>query len=160
MHEVNNRLAALTNLIFLVRTLSDCSLRGVEYLDEADSQLRSLGEITSRSLAFIRLDTEAKEIDLVDLATSALRLHNEQISKKRINVQTRSSESALARVKKGEIFQAITARSVTLERIIATNPQQRNMLTSVVSLGDPRSSISPLFLLRTLIKSSFHVSTR
>jgi signal transduction histidine kinase len=108
MHEVNNRLAALTNLIFLVRTLSDCSLRGVEYLDEADSQLRSLGEITSRSLAFIRLDTEAKEIDLVDLATSALRLHNEQISKKRINVQTRSSESALARVKKGEIFQVVT----------------------------------------------------
>jgi signal transduction histidine kinase len=108
MHEVNNRLAALTNLIFLARTLPECSLQSVEYLDEADSQLRSLGEITTRSLAFIRLDMEAKEIDLVDLATSALRLHHEQISKKRINVQTRSSESALARVKKGEIFQAIT----------------------------------------------------
>ena len=108
MHEVNNRLAALTNLIFLARTLPDCSLRSVKYLDEADSQLRSLGEITSRSLSFIRLDTEAKEIDLVDLATSALRLHHEQISKKRINVQTRSSESALARVKKGEIFQVVT----------------------------------------------------
>jgi signal transduction histidine kinase len=108
MHEVNNRLAALTNLIFLARTLCDCSLQSVEYLDEADSQLRSLGEITSRNLAFIRLDTEAKEIDLVDLATSALRLHHEQISKKRINVQTRSSESALARVRRGEIFQAIT----------------------------------------------------
>jgi signal transduction histidine kinase len=108
MHEVNNRLAALTNLIFLARTLSDRSLQSVEYLDEADSQVRSLGEITNRSLAFIRLDKEAKEIDLVDLATSALRLHHEQISKKRINVQTRSSESALARVKKGEIFQVVT----------------------------------------------------
>jgi signal transduction histidine kinase len=108
MHEVNNRLAALTNLIFLARSRSDCSLQSAEYLDEADSQLRSLGEITSRSLAFIRLDLEAKEIDLVDLATSALRLHHEQISQKRINVQTRSSESALARVKKGEIFQAVT----------------------------------------------------
>jgi signal transduction histidine kinase len=70
--------------------------------------LRSLGEITSRSLAFIRLDTEVKEIDLVDLAPSALRLHYEQISKKSSNVQTRSSESALARAKKGEIFQAVT----------------------------------------------------
>jgi signal transduction histidine kinase len=108
MHEVNNRLAALTNLIFLARTLSACSLQSVEYLDEADSQLRSLGEITSRSLAFVRPDTEAKEIDLVELATSALRLHQEQISKKRINLQMRSSESALARVKKGEIFQAVT----------------------------------------------------
>jgi signal transduction histidine kinase len=108
MHEVNNRLAALTNLIFLARIHPNCSLQSVEYLDEADSQLRSLGEITSRSLSFIRLDTEVKEIDLVDLATSALRLHHEQISNKRINVQTRSSGSAMARVKKGEIFQAIT----------------------------------------------------
>jgi signal transduction histidine kinase len=108
MHEVNNRLAALTNLIFLARTLSDCSLQSVEYLDEADSQLRSLAEITGRSLAFVRPDTEAKEIDLVDLASSALRLHHERISKKRINVQMRSSESALARVKKGEIFQVVT----------------------------------------------------
>jgi signal transduction histidine kinase len=108
MHEVNNRLAALTNLIFLARTLPECTLQSIEYLDEADSQLRSLGEITSRSLSFIRLDMEAKEIDLVDLASSALRLHHAQISRKRIKVETRSSESVLARVKKGEIFQAVT----------------------------------------------------
>jgi signal transduction histidine kinase len=101
MHEVNNRLAALTNLIFLATPLAGSPLHSIEYLDEADSQLRSLGEITSRSLAFIRVDTEAKEIDLVDLAISALRLHHEQISKKEINVQTRSSESTFARVKKG-----------------------------------------------------------
>ena len=108
MHEVNNRLAALTNLIFLARTFAASPLQSVDYLDEADSQLRSLGEITGRSLSFVRLDMEAKEIDLVDLANSALRLHHEQIAKKRINVQTRSSEAALACVKKGEIFQAIT----------------------------------------------------
>jgi Ser/Thr protein kinase RdoA (MazF antagonist) len=37
MHEVNNRLAALTNLIYLARIHPDCSLQNVEYLDEADS---------------------------------------------------------------------------------------------------------------------------
>jgi signal transduction histidine kinase len=108
MHEVNNRLAALTNLIFLVRASVETSQQGLEYLDEADLQLRSLGEITSRSLAFIRLETEAKEIDLVELATSALRLHEQQISKKRINVQTRSARSAFAYVKRGEMFQVLT----------------------------------------------------
>ncbi len=108
MHEVNNRLAALTNLIFLARSFAETRSRSLEYLDEADSQLRSLGEITSRSLSFIRLDGELKEIDLVELATSALRLHDQQISKKRINLQTRSSETALALVKKGEIFQVLT----------------------------------------------------
>jgi signal transduction histidine kinase len=108
MHEVNNRLAALTNLIFLARNLAETPVQSVEYLDEADLQLRSLGQITSRSLAFIRLDTDAKEIDLVELAASAMRLHDQQISKKRISVHTRSSGSALAFVKRGEIFQVLT----------------------------------------------------
>ncbi len=108
MHEVNNRLAALTNLIFLTRSSVSSQPQSNEYLDEADSQLRSLAEITSRSLAFIRPDAEAKEVDLVDLANSALKLHHEQIAKKRINVQTRSSDVALATVKRGEIFQVLT----------------------------------------------------
>lgn len=108
MHEVNNRLAALTNLIFLAKTNLESSHRGIYYLEEADTQLSSLGEITSRSLSFIRLDTETKEVDLVQLATSALRLHHQHISRKRINVETRTSESALAHVKKGEIFQVVT----------------------------------------------------
>ena len=72
MHEVNNRLAALTNLIFLARALAESPQQSIVYLNEADTQLRSLGEITSRSLAFIRLDTDMKEVDLVELAMSAL----------------------------------------------------------------------------------------
>lgn len=108
MHEVNNRLAALTNLIFLAKSLAEPTDQSFEYLDEADLQLRSLGEITSRSLSFIRFESETKEIDLVELATSALRLHDQQISKKRINVQKRSAESAFAFVKRGEIFQVLT----------------------------------------------------
>jgi signal transduction histidine kinase len=108
MHEVNNRLEALTNLIFLARTLIQDHQRATEYLGEADLQVRGLGDITSRSLGFIRLDTEAKEIDLVELASSALKLHQQKIAKKRINVQTRNPEAALASVKRGEMFQVLT----------------------------------------------------
>jgi signal transduction histidine kinase len=108
MHEVNNRLAALTNLIYLARGPAQPAHLSLEYLDEADLQLRNLGEITARSLAFIRVEAEAKEIDLVELAMSALRLHAHHISEKRIAVQTKSSESALASVKRGEIFQVLT----------------------------------------------------
>jgi signal transduction histidine kinase len=108
MHEVNNRLEALTNLIYLARTDAKSKRRGLKFLNEADEQLRGLGELTRRSLNFVRLDIEPKEVDLVELAASALRLHDHQISKKRINVQTRSSDAALAFVKRGEIFQLIT----------------------------------------------------
>jgi hypothetical protein len=40
IHEVNNRLAALTNLIFLARAITETPYPSLEYLDEADIQLR------------------------------------------------------------------------------------------------------------------------
>jgi signal transduction histidine kinase len=107
MHEVNNRLEALINLIYLARAASDSPLV-VSYLASADGELRGLGEITSKSLGFIRVDTEAKDIDLVELANLALHLHRVKISSKRINVQTRSEEAVIASVKRGEIFQVLT----------------------------------------------------
>jgi signal transduction histidine kinase len=79
-----------------------------EYLDTADDELRGLGEITSKSLGFIRVDTEVKDIDLVELAQSALHLHRVKISSKRINVETRSEVSVIASIKRGEIFQVLT----------------------------------------------------
>ena len=108
MHEVNNRLGALTNLIYLAKCAAGPESRSVEYLDMADDELRGLGEITSKSLGFIRVDTEVKDIDLVELAQLALHLHRVKISSKRINVQTRSEERVIAPVKRGEIFQVLT----------------------------------------------------
>jgi signal transduction histidine kinase len=133
MHEVNNRLAALTNLLFLAKVAADASPSVTQYLDEADLQLRSLGELTSRSLAFVRLDTEFRKIDLVELASSALRLHEEQIAKKRIQLQIRNAESAAAFVKKGEIFQVLT--NLLLNAIEAL-PHSGNLHVRVAPHGD------------------------
>jgi signal transduction histidine kinase len=108
MHEVNNRLGALSNLIFLAKLTAGAESKAAEYLNIADHELRALGEITSKSLGFIRVDTEAKDIDLVELAQSALYLHRVKISSKRINVQTRSEKTVIARIKRGEIFQVFT----------------------------------------------------
>jgi signal transduction histidine kinase len=77
-------------------------------LDIADDELRGLGEITSTSLGFIRVDSEARAIDLVELAESALNLHRVKISSKKISVQTRSDETVIAMIKRGEIFHVLT----------------------------------------------------
>jgi signal transduction histidine kinase len=136
MHEVNNRLAALTNLIFLARATATFPDQKIEYLDEADIQLRGLGEITSRSLAFIRLENESKEIDLVELANSALRLHEHQIAKKRIRIQNRSAESAMAFVKRGEMYQVLT--NLLLNAIEAL-PHSGNLHLRVAAHGQNAS---------------------
>ena len=132
MHEVNNRLAALTNLIFLAKSLAAANDASAVYLDEADVQLRGLGEITSRSLSFVRLDTEFRQIDLVELAASALHLHEQLIAKKRIQVRLRNAESAPAFVKKGEIFQVLT--NLLLNAIEAL-PHSGNLHVRVAVLG-------------------------
>jgi signal transduction histidine kinase len=157
MHEVNNRLAALANLIFLAKTLAGSPSDSLSYLEEADSQLRNLGEITSRSLAFIRLDTEVKEIDLVDLATSALRLHQEQISKKRINVQTRSSEVVRAFVKRGEIFQVVTNLLMNAIEALPHSGSLHVRITAqssvaIITIADNGAGI-PASIQRTLFES-------
>jgi signal transduction histidine kinase len=157
MHEVNNRLEALTNLIFLAKSQAASLVLSNEYLDEADVQLRSLGEITSRGLDFIRLDTETKEIDLVELATSALRLHQHAISKKRINVQNRSSDTAMASVRRGEIFQLLT--NLLLNAIEAL-PHSGNLhvrvvlrsSTAVITIADNGAGI-PEAMRKTLFDS-------
>jgi signal transduction histidine kinase len=106
MHEVNNRLEALTNYIYLARN-ADSSAISAEYLNTASEELRRIGEITSRNLAFVRTDLEAKSIDLIELANLALQLHREKISSKRVNVQVRMAESATAHGKRGEVLQVI-----------------------------------------------------
>jgi signal transduction histidine kinase len=107
MHEVNNRLAALTNYVYLARMAADSPAGSVQYLNAADEELRRIGEITSRSLAFVRTDLQARDIDIVELADAALQLHREKISSKRIHVESKMANSAIATCKRGEILQVM-----------------------------------------------------
>jgi hypothetical protein len=72
VHEVNNRLGALTNLIYLAKCAAASEPKAVEYLHTADDELRGLGEITSKSLGFIRVDTEVKDFAANHLVVQAV----------------------------------------------------------------------------------------
>jgi signal transduction histidine kinase len=107
MHEVNNRLAALANFIYLAKINSVSESDSLCYLGSAEEQLRMLGEITAKNLSFIRTDMTATEIDLVELANEALNLHAAKIAIKRIDVHNRSADRVLASAKRGEILQVV-----------------------------------------------------
>ena len=107
MHEVNNRLSALMNYVYLASITLQAPEHAQEYLQSATEELRRIGEITSRSLAFVRTDLETKTIDLIELVKAALSLHHERIAVKDIHVVTRMVESATAEAKRGEILQVL-----------------------------------------------------
>jgi signal transduction histidine kinase len=107
MHEINNRLAALTNYIYLARISLETPQKSLEFLDAAGEELRQVGDITSRSLSFVRTDLDTKDVDLVALANTALQLHQTKISSKRVNVGLRMADSAVAPGRWGELLQVL-----------------------------------------------------
>jgi signal transduction histidine kinase len=108
MHEVNNPLEALTNLVFLTREVSDNPELVRENMAIADRQLSNLGNITRKTLSFYRDQAELKDFDLVDIAESALKIHAERARKQRITVHMKTDGPAFAPVFASEILQILS----------------------------------------------------
>jgi light-regulated signal transduction histidine kinase (bacteriophytochrome) len=61
MHEVNNPLEAITNLVYLTKTQKVNSALVAENMETIEQQLALLSKVTSQALAFHRKEVEAKE---------------------------------------------------------------------------------------------------
>jgi signal transduction histidine kinase len=75
VHEVNNPLEAIGNLVYLTKNAAEDPHQVRKHMDVVESQLARLGEITRKSLSFYREDAEPKAFDLVAIAEAAIRLH-------------------------------------------------------------------------------------
>ena len=75
VHEVNNPLEALANLVYLTQQEANRPDNVRKNMQVAETQLNRLAEITRKTLSFYREQSEAKEFDLVEVAESALRIH-------------------------------------------------------------------------------------
>lgn len=108
MHEVNNPLEAITNLVYIAKTQKDNSALVAETMETIEQQLALLSKVTSQALAFHRKEVEAKEWDLVAIAESALKLHAAKIARHRATVHTRFEGRAPVQVMGTEILQVIS----------------------------------------------------
>ncbi len=107
MHEVNNPLEAITNLVYLTKlpkpTRTSC--RNLSVIEE---QLKTLGRVTSQALTFHREQQVAKEIDLVEIAESALKLDSDRLIRYSIGAQGRYRGPVLSTVFGSEILQVVS----------------------------------------------------
>ena len=157
LHEVNNGLAILTNLIYLAKTPGQGAQEAAGFLEAADQELRRLGDITSKRLAFIRNDGEPHEFDLVELANSSLQIHKQAITKKNIDIRFESNQPVTASVKRGELLQVLVnlllnaiealPESGTLHVRVALRQDQ-----AVITIADNGNGI-PEDIQRSLFKS-------
>src|ERR1700677_3235083 len=65
MHEVNNPLEAIGNLVFLTKNGAEDAEQVRRNMEILEGQLERMGEITRNTLAFYRVEVVPKDFDLV-----------------------------------------------------------------------------------------------
>lgn len=108
MHEVNNPLEAITNLVFLTKMQKDNPANVIQNMEIIEQQLATLSQVTRQALAFHRTQNEARDWDVAEIAESALKLHTDKIARHKIMVKPRFQRPVVCRVIGTEILQVIS----------------------------------------------------
>lgn len=108
MHEVNNPLEAITNLVFLTKMQKENPASVLQNMEIVEQQLVTLSQVTRQALAFHRTQADAHDWDVSEIAESALKLHTDKIARHRITVKSSFERPAVCRVIGTEILQVIS----------------------------------------------------
>ena len=85
-HDINNPLEAVTNLVYLVATMTqDDEVRG--YAQSAQKELARISDLTRQTLNFYRYSTKAELIDVRELVQGVLRLLAKRMNDKQLDVK-------------------------------------------------------------------------
>jgi PAS domain S-box-containing protein len=103
-HEINNPLAALTNLLYLLKTEA-VSERASDLLSMADRQLARIAHITTQALGFYQENGPLFPHRINEIIDQALVIHQHRIDSACIQVEKRCEESLSILCHAGELKQ-------------------------------------------------------
>lgn len=155
MHEVNNPLEALGNLVFLANTAEGVPEMVRQYLRMAEEQLTHVQEIARKTLSFYRPTEIHEDVDLVQVLDSALQMHRPHLMTKSIDVCRIHPTTASLRANAGELLQVFTnliANAVdalpqqgTLHVRVSRSPEHVHILIADNGCGIPAAQMERLF---------------
>lgn len=128
MHEVNNPLEAITNLVYLTKSAKNLT-QVLENMAVIEDQLKILGRVTKQALTFHREHAEAAEFDLVEIAEAALKLHFDKLNRRGIQVERRFRGPAMVRVSASQMLQVIS--NLVLNAVEVLSPGKGRICVSV-----------------------------
>ena len=108
MHEVNNPLEAISNLVFLTKHEAENAAQVRRNMQVAEAQLERLGEITRRTLSFYREEAKPKDFDLIEIAEAALRIHFQGAAANSVTLIKQFPERVMVPGLAGEILQVLS----------------------------------------------------
>jgi signal transduction histidine kinase len=106
-HEINNPLEAVTNLLYLARSVEDLR-ESREYLARADTELRRACAITSQTLRFHKQSTRPTEVNCGELMSSTLDILRSRILNAGVAVEARKRANRPVLCFEGEIRQVVS----------------------------------------------------
>jgi len=107
-HEINNPLAAVTNLLYLVGQDASLSPHSQKFINMATSELARVSQITRNILAFYRESHSPVKIDLAELIASVLELYAPKIRQSRVDVDFRRDGACAITAFPGELRQVFS----------------------------------------------------
>lgn len=105
-HDINNPLAALTNLLFLVES-ENLSEEGRQYLKTAQRELSPLAQITAQALGFYRNHGDPVWLSITTILDNALALHHDRINASGIEVSRNYDSAPQLYCQPGELRQVM-----------------------------------------------------
>ena len=106
-HEINNPLAALTNLLFIVKDDASLSRAGRQYVSMAEEELRRLAHIAKQSLGFYKEEAQPENLELPTLLDEILDLYVRNLPAG-ITIEKQYGASVPTRAVRGELRQVFS----------------------------------------------------
>jgi PAS domain S-box-containing protein len=106
-HEVNNPLAAVTNLIFLLEHHRGIDETAREYVKQASSELSRVSHIVRATLSFYRESAHPVEVRLTEVAETVLDIYVRQITDKNIQIRREYEFDGVIQSFPGELRQVL-----------------------------------------------------
>lgn len=108
-HEINNPLAAVTNLIYLLKTSAAESPQALQqYLQVADDEIRRVSQLVQKTLSFYRADVRSAPISISTLIDDITWLYKKRIRDFGITVVKHNGFDGQITCNSGEIRQVLT----------------------------------------------------
>lgn len=108
-HEINNPLAAVTNLIYLLKSeglVAQGAAR--EYLQMADDEIRRVAHLVRKTLSFYRADVSPAPAKIAEIVDEVLWLYSKRIRDGSVNIVKQYAPCDEILCKSGEVRQVLT----------------------------------------------------
>ncbi len=106
-HEINNPLSTITNALYLLKIRSDLDDGAADLVKVAASELERVASIVRQGLAYYRVGTAPKELDLSARLEESLQIYGEKFQRSAIEVRKKITSRTLMMGFPDEIRQVI-----------------------------------------------------